>query len=120
MRQDIVKEKRAEYGAKIVSALRTQLGWTHFRMIIPMEDELQRDFYAEMCRIERWSTRMLAKKFGGMLYGRTALSKKPNKLIREELAVFALGVPRNHSTGAFLTGWSLAEFDCEDARPEPA
>jgi predicted nuclease of restriction endonuclease-like (RecB) superfamily len=122
IRQDILKEKRAEYGAKIVSALgtqlsrefgrgfntrnlfrmvrfaevfpddqivsalRTQLGWTHFRMIIPMEDELKRDFYAEMCRIERWSTRMLAKKIGGMLYERTALSKKPDKLIKQELA----------------------------------
>ena len=120
--QDILKEKRAEYGAKIVSALgtqlsrefgrgfnarnifrmvrfaeifpderivsalRRQLGWTHFRMIIPMEDELKRDFYAEMCRIERWSTRTLEKKIGGMLFERTALSKKPDKLIRRELA----------------------------------
>jgi DUF1016 N-terminal domain len=42
---------------RIVSALRTQLGWTHFRMIIPIEDELKRDFYAEMCRIERGRTR---------------------------------------------------------------
>lgn len=71
---------------RIVSALRTQLGWTHFRMIIPMDDELKRDFYAEMCRIERWSTRTLDKKIGGMLYERTALSKKPDKLIRQELA----------------------------------
>jgi len=42
---------------KIVSALRTQLGWTHFRQIIALDDPLKRDFYAEMCRIERWSTR---------------------------------------------------------------
>ena len=28
--QDILKEKRAEYGEEIVSALRTQLGWTRF------------------------------------------------------------------------------------------
>ena len=71
---------------EIVAALRRQLGWTHFRMIIPMEDDLKRDFYAEMCRIEKWSTRTLEKKIGGMLYERTALSKKPDKLIREELA----------------------------------
>ena len=71
---------------KIVSALLTQLGWTHFLSIIPMDDPLKRDFYAEMCRIERWSTRTLEKKIGGMLYERTALSKKPDKLIRQELA----------------------------------
>ncbi len=42
---------------KIVNALSTQLGWTHFRHIIPLDDPLKRDFYAEMCRIERWSVR---------------------------------------------------------------
>jgi hypothetical protein len=42
---------------KIVNALSTQLGWTHFRHIIALDDPLKRDFYAEMCRIERWSTR---------------------------------------------------------------
>jgi len=69
----------------IVNALSTQLGWTHFRHIIALDDPLKRDFYAEMCRIERWSTRTLEKKIGGMLFERTALSKKPEKLIREEL-----------------------------------
>ena len=51
-----------------------------------MDDELKRDFYAEMCRIEKWSTRTLDKKIAGMLFERTALSKKPDKLIRQELA----------------------------------
>lgn len=71
---------------RIVATLRRQLGWSHFKEIIPQPDELKRDFYAEMCRIERWSTRMLARKIGGMLYERTALSKKPDKLIRQGLA----------------------------------
>lgn len=69
---------------RIVNALSTQLGWTHFRHIIAINDPLKRDFYAEMCRIERWSTRTLEKKISGMLFERTALSKKPEKLIREE------------------------------------
>jgi len=38
-----------------------------------------------MCRIERWSVRTLRQKIAGMLFERTALSKKPEKLIREEL-----------------------------------
>jgi predicted nuclease of restriction endonuclease-like (RecB) superfamily len=46
---------------------------------------LKRDFYAEMCRLERWSVRMLRKKIDGMLFERTALSKKPDQLIRREL-----------------------------------
>lgn len=121
IRQDVLKEKRAEYGEKIVHALsgqltaefgrgygrrnlfnmirfaevfpeadivhalRAQLGWTHFRQIIYLDDALKRDFYTEMCRIEKWNTRTLEKKISGMLFERTALSKKPDKLIRQEL-----------------------------------
>lgn len=43
----------------------------------PLKDPLKRDFYAEMCRIEGWSTRELRRKTDGMLFERTALSKKP-------------------------------------------
>jgi predicted nuclease of restriction endonuclease-like (RecB) superfamily len=70
---------------RIVVTLSRQLGWSHFVAIIPLDDDLKRDFYAEMCRIERWSVRTLRQKIGGMLFERTALSKKPKKLIREEL-----------------------------------
>jgi len=70
---------------QIVAALRRQLGWAHFKLLIPLKGPLQRDFYAEMCRIEGWSTRLLQQKINGMLYERTALSKKPAKLIEQEL-----------------------------------
>ena len=70
----------------ILQSLIAKLGWTHFQRIIYLDEELKRDFYTEMCRIENWSTRTLAKKIGGMLYERTAISKKPDKLIRQELA----------------------------------
>ena len=122
IRQDTLKEKRAEYGEKIVVSLSRQLekefgrgfaeknlrrmvqfaevfsdrkivvslirqlSWTHFLRLIPIEDSLKRDFYAEMCRIENWNTRTLTKKIGGLLFERTAISKKPDKLIRKELA----------------------------------
>ena len=72
-------------GARIVHALSGQLTWTHIRQIIYLEDPLQREFYAEMCRLERWSTRTLHAKIGGMLFERTALSIKPAELARQEL-----------------------------------
>lgn len=70
---------------EIVHALRSQLGWTHFRSILRIEDPLKRDFYAEMCRREKWNTRTLDQKIDSMLYERTALSRKPDALIRQEL-----------------------------------
>ena len=71
---------------KIVVSLIRQLSWTHFIALIPLKNDLQRDFYAEMCRIERWSVRTLRKKIDGMLYERTIISKKPEKLIEKDLA----------------------------------
>ncbi|MBI5543086.1 MAG: hypothetical protein HY901_04310 [Deltaproteobacteria bacterium] len=95
IRMEVLKERRAEYGQKvvellaekltadygrgfskpglmhmvhfvevfpdeqIVSPLARQLGWSHFLEIIYLRDPLQRSFYAEMCRIERWSVRAL-------------------------------------------------------------
>ena len=70
---------------EIVAALRTQLNWTHFRILIAIDDPLKRDFYAEMCRLDRWSTRTLQSRIDSMLFERTALSKKPDELIRLEL-----------------------------------
>jgi predicted nuclease of restriction endonuclease-like (RecB) superfamily len=72
--------------AQIVHSLSAQLGWTHFRDIIPLKSDHQRDFYAEMCRVERWSTRTLRAKIDAMLFERTAISKKPEEVARAELA----------------------------------
>ena len=68
-----------------VVTLSRQLSWSHFTAIVPLKDQLQRDFYAEMCRVERWSVRTLRAKISGMLYERTALSKKPAELAKQEL-----------------------------------
>ena len=71
---------------EIVQSLIAQLGWTHFLHFIALDDPLKREFYAAMCRAERWSTRTLAQKIQSMLYERTALSAKPEELVRQELA----------------------------------
>jgi DUF1016 N-terminal domain len=70
---------------EIVGILSRQLSWSHFVELIPLKSDLQRDFYAEMCRIERWSVRTLTSKIGGMRYERTALSRNTEEFIREEL-----------------------------------
>jgi predicted nuclease of restriction endonuclease-like (RecB) superfamily len=69
----------------IVVTLSQQLSWSHFHALLPIKDPLARDFYAEMCRIERWDVRTLRQKIGGMLYQRTALSKQPQALIEAEI-----------------------------------
>lgn len=70
---------------QIVVSLIRQLSWTHFIALIPLKDELKRDFYAEMCRIEKWNVKTLRQKIDSMLYERTALSKKPELVAQAEL-----------------------------------
>ncbi len=119
--QDLLENKRAEYGKQIVVTVSRQLSleygdsfeeknlrrmiqfanvfpdkeivvtlsrflsWSHFITLIPLRQPLQREFYAEMCRIERWSVRTLREKIDSMLYERTAISKMPDKLIKQEI-----------------------------------
>lgn len=70
----------------IVSTLSRQLAWSHFLEIIYIKDDLKRDFYSEMCRLERWSVRTLRQRVGSMLFERTALSRQPDELIQQELS----------------------------------
>ena len=70
----------------IVSSLIRQLTWTHFLQMIYLSDPVQREFYAEMCRLERWSVRALRVKINGLLYERSALAQNPPEMIRQELA----------------------------------
>lgn len=70
---------------QIVASATRQLSWSHFIELIPLKPPLQREFYAEMCRHEKWSVKTLREKIDGMLYERTAISKKPKQLIKQEI-----------------------------------
>ena len=70
---------------EIVSTLRRQLSWTHFKELIYINEPLKRNFYIEMCKLERWSVRTLRDRINSMLFERTAISKKPEDTIKQEL-----------------------------------
>lgn len=70
----------------IVHEVRAQLTWTHIRTLIGIENEVKREFYVQMTQLERWGTKTLDDKIDSMLFERTAISKKPDELIKTELA----------------------------------
>lgn len=70
---------------QIVVTLSRQLSWSHFLAILPLKQPFQREYYAEMCRVERWSVRTLRSRIDSMLYERTALSRKPEEVIERDL-----------------------------------
>lgn len=71
--------------AEIVATLWRQLSWSHFKILIPIKNELSRDFYAQMCCIEDWNVKTLQAKVNAMLFERTAISQKPGELVKIEL-----------------------------------
>jgi len=70
---------------EIVVSLIRQLSWTHLLAVIPIEDPLKRKFYIEMCKLEKWSVRTFRERINSMLYERTAISKKPEQTIINDL-----------------------------------
>jgi len=70
---------------EIVYTLCRQLSWSHIRLVMFMEDPLKRDFYIEMCKLEKWSVRTFDERINSMLYERTAISKKPELTIQNDL-----------------------------------
>lgn len=71
---------------EIFSALRRQLSWSHIKEIIYIKDDLKRDFYTQMCIHEKWSVRVFRERIQSMMYERTAISKKPEETIQNDLS----------------------------------
>jgi predicted nuclease of restriction endonuclease-like (RecB) superfamily len=71
----------------ILNTVCSELSWSHLRLLIAIDDPLKRDFYIEICRLEHWSVRQLQERINSMLFERTAISKKPEDTIRNDLAV---------------------------------
>ena len=70
-----------------VATLSQQLTWSHFVVLLPIEDELKRDFYVAMCKSENWSVRVLRERKNSMLYERTVISKKHDETIKNDIAL---------------------------------
>lgn len=71
---------------QIVASVMRQLSWTHILQVIPLKDDLQREFYLTLAASEKWSVRQLRKEIDGMLFERSAISGKPDELIKKELS----------------------------------
>lgn len=70
---------------RIVLSVIRQLSWTHLLAVLPIEDQVKRDFYIEICTLEKWSVRTFRERINSMLFERTAISKKPEATITSDL-----------------------------------
>ena len=64
-------------------ALRSELSWTHYRLLMRIENENARNFYIEETIKSNWSTRQLERQITTLFYERILSSKNKEKVFQE-------------------------------------
>jgi len=65
----------------IANALRSQLGWTHYKMLIRIDDQDKRDFYIAEAIKNNWTTRHLERQINSSLWERLLLSNNKESVL---------------------------------------
>ena len=65
------------------NALRSELSWTHYRVIMRVPNEQARDFYLEECSKAGWSTRQLERQINTLYYERILASQDKESVAKE-------------------------------------
>ncbi len=94
-----------------LNALRAELSWTHYRLIMQIDDPAKRSFYEIECADNNWSTRELDRQINSLLFERLALSKDkegvlslakkgqqlatPDDLVKDPYVLEFLGLPQS-------------------------
>ena len=92
-------------------ALRSKLSWTHYRLLMRVENENAREFYMQEAVKSQWSTRQLERQINSFFYERLLSSKnkeqvaaeiqtlepakKPEDIIRDPYVLEFLGLASN-------------------------
>lgn len=71
-------------------ALSDQLSWTHYRLLLKIEDKMARKFYLDECAKSNWSTRQLERQINSFFYQRL-LSSQDKDSVRNEIQTLEKG-----------------------------
>ena len=85
--QNFIKLNSVFENITILHTVCAKLSWSHIRSIIYIENDVKREFYIQMATHERWSVRTLQDRIDSMLFERTAISKKPEETIINDLKI---------------------------------
>ncbi len=90
----------------IRDALRRELSWTHYRLLLRVQNEKARQWYVNETVAQNWSSRALERQIGSMYYDRLLLSQD-KQAVRDE----AVSVTQNLSPArAFVRDPVILEF----------
>ena len=65
------------------NALRSQLTWTHYHVLLRVEDDKARSWYMEECVRSGWSSRQLERQISTLYYDRLLASRDKSSVIAE-------------------------------------
>jgi len=86
-------------------ALRDQLSWTHYRLVIWVKDERARQFYLEECTKGNWSTRQLERQINSFCYERLLASRDNTGIVEEIIQKEPGGTPEDEIKDPYLLGF---------------
>jgi predicted nuclease of restriction endonuclease-like (RecB) superfamily len=66
----------------ILNAVRSELSWTHYRLLLKVENPEARAFYESEAAAGNWSTRQLERQITTLTYERIALSHNKQKMLK--------------------------------------
>jgi len=95
---------------KIVATLSRQLTWSHIKLLLPIKNKVEQEFYAAMSAQERWSVRQLSSNINKMLFDRTMVSRKPDIEVTKSLKILETADP--FITDLVLKDPYLLDFLC--------
>lgn len=102
---------------EILPTLSAKLSWSHFVELIQVKNSLKREFYTTMCINELWSVRTLRERINSALFERTAISKKPEQTIINDLQL--LNKENKMTTDLFFRDPYILDFlDLKDTYSE--
>lgn len=67
----------------IRNALRSELSWTHYRLLLRVKDATARDWYTTECISNHWSTHALDRQIGTLYYERLLSSRDKQPVMQE-------------------------------------
>lgn len=95
----------------IQHALRAELSWTHYRLLLKIDEQSKRSFYEIECANGNWSTRELERQMTSMLFERLTLSRdkagvmalahegqvlrEPSDMVKDPYVLEFLGLPQS-------------------------
>ena len=102
---------------EILQTLSAKLSWSHFVELLQISNDVKREFYTTMCANEIWSVRTLRERIGSALFERTAISKKPEQTIINDLTM--LNKENKMTTDMFFRDPYILDFlDLKDVYNE--